>query len=71
MILEQQCVTDGECSSGMCNGLACAMGLQMDDLGSIPIVHDVSTSLAVVSLTGKFFFQHKQNLPPLHVATVD
>ena len=44
--------------------VVCALVLQMDDLGSILTVHDVTTSLAVVSLLRKkFSCTHKASHP--------
>ena len=45
--------------------VVCAVVLHMDHLASIPTVHDVSTSLAVVGLMGKYFFPAQTKPPTL------
>ena len=45
--------------------VVCALVLKTDDVGSIPTVHNVSTSLAVVSLMGKYFFLAQTKPPTL------
>ena len=45
--------------------VVCAVVLQSNTLGSIPTVYNFSTSLAVVSLMGKYFFPAQTKPPTL------
>ena len=45
--------------------VVCAVVLQKNNLGSIPTISNFSTSLAVVSLMGKYFFPAQTKPPTL------
>ena len=45
--------------------VVCAVVLQKNNLGSIPTIYNFSTSLAVVSLMGKYFFPAQTKPPTL------
>ena len=45
--------------------VVCVVVLQNSYLGSIPAVYNISTSLAVVSLMGKYFFPAQTKPPTL------
>ena len=49
--------------------VVCAVVLQNNNLGSVPSTYNWSTSLAVGSLKGKYFFP-AQSLPPLQAVTL-